>query len=145
METTATYAVGARRAYLWRELDFWIDAETDPVTWDVLCRPMVFRVIDDLIRLQADIYWKNKPKSRDEVTPEMKDRARAHLVTDLIDFSKGKALAFCHTDRTPSLSHFEKKNIARCFVCNKSFGAIDILMERDGYKFHDAVRALCGQ
>lgn len=142
MGVTLNYAIGARRAFLWKELDFWLDVETDVTTWDVLCKPMVWKVIDDLTKLQVDVFWKNKPQSRNEVTPEMKQRAKAHPVTNLIQFEKGKALAFCHTDKTPSLTYYAKKNLATCFVCNKRFDPIDVLMLRDGYTFHDAIRAL---
>jgi len=135
-------AISSRRAYLWHELDFWLEVETDPMTWDVLCKPLAWAIIDDIKRLHADAFWKSKPASKNEVTQEMKDRARAYPVAELIQFQKGKSLAFCHTDKTPSLSHYAKGNIARCFVCSKSFGPIDVLMERDGYKFLDAVRAL---
>ncbi|OHD19270.1 MAG: hypothetical protein A2Y38_23780 [Spirochaetes bacterium GWB1_59_5] len=142
MGVTLNQAIGARRAFLWKELDFWLDVDTDPMTWDVLCVPMFWKIIDEIHRLQVDFFWKNKPTSRNEVTPEMKQRAKDYPVTTLIQFDKGKALAFCHTDKTPSLTYFAKKNVASCFVCNKRFDPIDILMLRDGYSFHGAIRAL---
>lgn len=142
MGVPAKEAITARRDYLWRELDFWLDVRTDVVTWDVLCRPIAWAIIDDIKRLHVDSFWKSKPVSKNEITDEMKERARAYPVTELIQFQRGKSLAFCHTDKTPSLSYYAKGNIARCFVCAKSFGPIDVLMVRDGYKFLDAVRAL---
>ncbi len=142
MGIAVSHALGARRSYLWKELDFWLEHETDPMTWDVLCKPMAWKIIDDLNRLVADLYWKNKPTSKNEVTPEMKQRAKDYPVTNLIQFEKGKALAFCHIDKTPSLTYFAKKNLVSCFVCDKRFDAIGILMTRDGYSFHDAIRAL---
>lgn len=142
MEISLNQAVGARRAYLWKELDFWLDVEVEPVNWDVICKPMIWKLLDNLIKLQAELYWKTKPARKNEVTAEMKDRAKAYPITSLIEFHKGKALAFCHVDKTPSLSYFAKKNIATCFVCNKRFDAIGVLVERDGMSYHDAIRAL---
>jgi DNA primase len=71
--------------------------------------------------------------------------AKETPVTNLIEFDRnGKALAFCHDDKTPSLSYNKKANRAHCFPCGKSFNAIDILMVRDNYSFINAVKELCG-
>ena len=68
--------------------------------------------------------------------------ARHYPVEKLIEFKHGKATAFCHDDRSPSLFHGTRFNIAVCPVCAMKFGAIDILIQRDGYSFKDAVKHL---
>lgn len=81
--------------------------------------------------------------SQGRVTDEMIERAREFSVCDLIlEFPKGRAKAWCHDDRNPSLYYGSKKGVAVCPVCNKSFDAIGILMERDGFSFSEAVRQL---
>lgn len=72
------------------------------------------------------------------------EQARAFPVDQLIDFKRGKSIAFCHPDKNPSLFHGFRNNVAVCPVCDRKFGAIDILMERDGYSFIDAVKQLIG-
>lgn len=80
--------------------------------------------------------------SKNTITQAHIDRADAYPIENLIEFRNGKALAFCHEDRVPTLSLWKGKNKARCFACNKSFGPINVLMERDKMSFLDAVRAL---
>ncbi len=142
MGVSVSHAVLKRQSYLWTEMNFWLDVDVGPTTWDVLCSPIFFKILDEMIQLRKDIFWRDKPRSKNDVTPEMKDRAKAHPVTNLIQFNKGKALAFCHSDKTPSMTYYAKMNRASCFVCNKTFDPIDILMIRDGMKYHDAIRAL---
>ena len=143
MEVQIGYAINRRRKYLLDELDFWLGVDTDMETWEVLCRPMFFKIADELVQLVRDVYWRRKPKGPEEVTDEMKLRAKAYPVTELVDFTQGKALAFCHADKAHSLLLWAKGNRASCHVCNKRFDPIDILMIRDGLKYHDAVRRLC--
>jgi molybdenum cofactor biosynthesis enzyme MoaA len=76
------------------------------------------------------------------ITDRQIDAAREYPIESVVEFVRGVSLAFCHNDTRPSLSHDRKNNKARCFVCNKSFSAIDVLMERDGMSFIDAVKKL---
>ena len=71
------------------------------------------------------------------------EAARNHPIEMLVDFNvRGKAMAWCHEDTVPSLSHWKKGNKARCFVCNQMFDSIGVLTGRDGMSFPDAVREL---
>ena len=79
----------------------------------------------------------------DSITPDMIVQARLFPITELIDFSRGVALAWCHADKRPSLSHYAAKNRATCFPCGKSFDSIAVLTGRDGLTFPAAVRQLC--
>ena len=88
-------------------------------------------------------FLKNPKPSRSEITEEMIQEARNVPVETLIEFTKGKARAWCHEDSNPSLTHDRKHNRAHCFPCSKSFNTIDILIERDGMTFTQAVRTLC--
>lgn len=89
-------------------------------------------------------YYEEVPvaKGSNDITEDMIARAREYPIESLIDFQRGVSYAFCHDDRRPSLSLYRPKNNCRCFVCNKSFNPIDVLMIRDGMSFADAVRSL---
>jgi len=77
------------------------------------------------------------------ITPEMILQARQYPIEQLIEFTHGKAVAWCHhPDKTPSLSWHRAGNRAHCFPCGKSFNSIDVLTQRDGMSFKDAVHQL---
>ncbi|MDD3295571.1 MAG: CHC2 zinc finger domain-containing protein [Geobacteraceae bacterium] len=66
--------------------------------------------------------------------------AREYPFGKLLQF-KGK-MTHCpfHDDRNPSMALYG--NRVHCFVCNRSWDAIDFVMERQGLKFREAVRHL---
>lgn len=84
----------------------------------------------------------DKPQPEPDITPEMIAQAKAYPIEKLIHFVKGSAIAFCHDDKSPSLTWDKKRNRAKCWPCDKSFDSIAVLCERDGYKFKEAVREL---
>jgi hypothetical protein len=144
MKVTLNYAVGARRRYLERELDFWLESKAGPVTWAVMCVPRFWAIVADLMQLQRDLFWKNKPAQKGDITDEMKQQAREYPVERLIEFDhQGKAFCLWHDDQRPSMMKSNKKNGVRCYVCNKGWDPIDIVMKRDGKNYFDAVRHLC--
>ena len=86
---------------------------------------------------------KGKPAASGRITAEKIAAARAYPIERVVDFDKrGRALAPCHTDTSPSLSWDRKRNRAHCFCCNKDFSALDYLMEYQGIEFIDAVKQL---
>jgi hypothetical protein len=100
-------------------------------------------IINELIAHTKALAALRKSTGKDDITDEMISRAREHPIDSLIEFIGGKSLAWCHEDKTPSLTHYKKGNIATCFVCNKHFNPIDVLIERDKMSFISAVRYLC--
>ncbi len=70
------------------------------------------------------------------------DRARDFPIHELIEFKNGKAMAWCHADRSPSLSWWRDKNKAYCFPCSKAFDSIDVIMYQQEISFYEAVRVL---
>lgn len=98
--------------------------------------------IEEMEYLLDNMYYIPLEVDSNGVTDEMIDAARNHPITNLIDFSRGNAVAFCHEDKRPSMFHAKRIGKAACPVCNKYFNAVDVLIERDGYSFIDAVRAL---
>jgi len=74
-------------------------------------------------------------------------QARQYPIEQLIEFDRQhKAVAFCHADDAahPDLSWWRQKNLAHCFCCGTTFNPIDVLTQRDGLSFRDAVLQLAG-
>lgn len=78
----------------------------------------------------------------DRLTEEQIQRAREYPVTQLVEFVRGRAHAWCHDDRRPSLYYLKRRNLACCPVCDRVFTSVRVLMERDGKSFREAVLAL---
>jgi hypothetical protein len=100
--------------------------------------------LDQIVKLKAYEHRLKAGVKLNSITDEMIEQAREFSIETIIEFQNGKAYAFCHTDKTPSLMLDRKRNRAHCFVCDKDFNAVDTLMERDGYTFIDAVKCLAG-
>ncbi len=75
------------------------------------------------------------------ITPDMIDQARQYPITNIIDFPKGRHRC-CpfHEDSNPSMALYD--NHVHCFVCNRSWDSISVVMELDGVSFREAVLAL---
>lgn len=92
---------------------------------------------------QIDSLRRQERGERPEITDEMIAHADSTPIQSVVDFDRsGKAMAWCHPDRNPSLNWNRKHNRAHCFVCGRSFNAIRVLMERDGMTFQQAVKEL---
>lgn len=90
--------------------------------------------------------WKremNPVTMKNEVTPEMIERAKEYPVENLVDIPKNRAICcLWHDEKTPSL-HLSRNNKLRCYgSCGKSFDSIDTYRQLHGATFHEAVRAL---
>jgi len=86
---------------------------------------------------------KGYPVRPNEITEEMIENARGYPIDRIVRVDqRGHSTVFCHKDSRPSLVWHRVKNRATCFPCAKSFNPIDVLMQRDGYTFRDAVKLL---
>lgn len=97
------------------------------------------------VREEIAFLEKNKEikTSTKQITDEDIQRAREYPIDQIIEFNNlGKALAWCHEDKNPSLSHWKAGNIARCFTCNESFDSISAAMNLWNLNFTEAVRTL---
>ena len=77
-----------------------------------------------------------------QINDDMIAQARDYPIEQLIDFNRGKIACPFHADKNPSAYHGTKTNRLVCPVCNKTWSALDILMQRDGINFKDAVLML---
>lgn len=93
------------------------------------------------------IRWKRlirKPKFKEELDVEA---ARAYPIQDLVGEwrqfgNKIKTKCVFHDEKNPSFVIYLDDMHYYCFSCNKNGNAIDLLMERDGLTFQEAVKAL---
>jgi hypothetical protein len=108
-----------------------------------LCLVWAREALDEVLYLLSHAAYTQveNPDNRTTTTPEMIDSALAYPIENLIHVVNGKALAFCHNDTHPSLSL--KDNKLMCFVCNKRFNPIDVIMHFNDIGYYDAVRYLC--
>lgn len=133
-------AASMRIRYLKQSLEPLLNAYADKG------HPIVFHWI---VELFEEIAWVKKRANRrisvnkkNGITDSMIEDARQSDVREVVDFRRGKAVAWCHEDKNPSLYYANRINRAVCPVCDKKFSALDVLIERDGMSFIDAVRSL---
>lgn len=139
MDISVMAALAMRKRYLLGMFDEWADY-IDGKTNDI---PLVTPsdAIDEIIAIRKAEVNRNKPM-KGGITDDMIATAKEYPVDQLVEFTRGKAIAWCHDDSNPSLSWHRGKNRCTCFPCGKSFNAIDICMERDGMTFIEAVKLL---
>jgi hypothetical protein len=77
------------------------------------------------------------------VTDEQIEQANLYPIDRLIEFKHGKTHCPFHDDKSPSMFHATRKNIACCPVCDAGWGPIRLTMDRDGMTFIQAVKHLC--
>ena len=129
-------AIAARSRYLANKLGELADFTPANELEERLHDAAVSEVVEEMKKLA-------RPKvAQKEITESDIDAARSTPVTAVIEFTKGRAKAWCHDDRNPSLYYATRTNKAVCPVCDRYFDAIGVLMERDGLSFVDAVKVL---
>jgi DNA primase len=70
-------------------------------------------------------------------------RAKAYPMTNLIEFTRNKAVCPWHQERTPSLAYYPKTNSAYCFGgCGKAYDSIDAYRLAHNTSFTEAVEEL---
>lgn len=120
------------------EWDGYLDLKTNVVP--ALSVPEILDEIDELRKYEKRC---DQPERKGSITEEMIQAAKGTPIETVVSFDRcGKSLAFCHTDKSPSLTWHKKANRATCFPCGKSFNAVDVLINRDGLNFIEAVKQL---
>ena len=132
MKVNRLAAVRMRTRYLLEQLEECLECDTDLSIYDG------FRIAEEISLLFKAA--QSSPVATSDITPEQIQAARQFPIQQLIHFEKGKAYAWCHQDKRPSLTLY--KNKAKCWPCNKTYDTIGVLMERDKMSFKDAVRRL---
>lgn len=144
MQVDPRYAKQCRRRYLTQQLlelqklrDECLESDDDIILYTAV------DLIAQINRVKKKLNLLDRTFKEGEITDEMVEQARSVPVSAVVEFIGNKSLAWCHDDRSPSLMFHAKTGTARCFVCDKTYDAIKVLMERDGKNFPEAVRELC--
>jgi len=101
------------------------------------------KAIRAVAKAEREIVRKATSK-KGELTDEDFDRAREYPIEQLVEMKGGRCIAFCHESDSYSMM-LTRYNRLKCHVCDKSFNPIDVLVERDGYSFIEAVKELTGR
>ena len=129
-------AARVRARYLFEWIEMFLESETE------LGNELTKQALEEIEYLYRNAYHEHKP-TKDTITEYEIQKAKQYPINQLIEFDRqGKAIAWCHNDKRPSLMWNKKNNTAKCYPCGKTFDAIEVLRERDGIKFLDAVRRL---
>ena len=140
MDIPYPQAVAFRIKDLLEQMTLWgkyMDGEIDEIPYSDF-----WGCLDEIIALKNSLK-KVQGQIKDRITDEMKERAKAYPINNLIEFQNGVALCFNHNEKTPSLHYYAKNNRAHCFGgCDLSFDSIDVLIIRDGFTFEEAVKEL---
>ena len=130
-------AVRMRVRYLLREIDICEQANYD----EDIMNMVIQDDFDEIYYLFGKI--KRTEVYTESITDEDIERAKEHPIENLIELdSRGKAIAWCHEDKNASMTLWKGKNRVRCWACSKTYNPIDILVERDGLTFIEAVKRL---
>jgi len=143
------YSINARRRFLVDELElldleiaFYDDYEGTPDNEYFSLRQYSF-LSEKRAKVKQELgAIKNVTIRKPGITDEMIEQARNYPIEKLVEFTRGKARAFCHEDKNPSAYHATRVNRLNCPVCDKSFDPIGILTERDGMSFKEALTTL---
>ncbi|HQW02849.1 MAG TPA: CHC2 zinc finger domain-containing protein, partial [Saprospiraceae bacterium] len=81
---------------------------------------------------------------------EVMERARVEeVVGDFVNLKRRgtNLIGLCpfHHEKTPSFNVSPTKNIYKCFGCGKAGGAINFVMEHEGYDYPEAIHYLAGK
>lgn len=130
-------AVKMRVRYLLQEIEICEQADYDYGVMNVIIQDD----FDEIFYLFSKI--KKTEVRNGNITDEDITRAKEYPIENLIELdSRGKAIAWCHDDKNPSMTLWKGKNRVRCWACSRTYNPIDILIERDGLSFIEAVKRL---
>jgi len=66
-------------------------------------------------------------------------KAKAYPIENLMKIQQNKGECLWHEDRDPSLHYYRKDNKVHCFVCNKQWDSIDVVMKQHDCDLKEAV------
>jgi len=115
--------------------------------WHVELNELESETREDMKRFKAELQSRSQPKSRrrERLDQFDIDRARDYPGEQLLEIDS-RGMATClnpeHEDRHPSMRVGGKFNIAKCYVCDQRWDAIDVVRLTRGLGFVDAVKWL---
>jgi|TARA_B100000315_G_C14450967_1_gene529090 hypothetical protein len=88
------------------------------------------------------VFSRKTTSNNSGVTSEMREEARVYPIAELLPHPVKRNMTNCfnHEDKHPSMGI--KNNMVHCFVCDKTWDTIAVVMEVKGLSFTEAVRYL---
>ena len=153
-EVDQQWAFDRRREYLSAQMadlvvDWWYEraylsdyVQRGRLMETILTQEQMTGIIKQIVKYQNELWYRRKAMEGQEigVTSDEVRRAKEHPFEELLPVVRGKVACPFHDDTHPSAS--VKNNKLHCFVCNKTWDAIDFWMELNGRSFAEAVRSL---
>lgn len=69
-------------------------------------------------------------------------RAKDYPIENLMEFKHRKAPCLWHDDKDPSLYYYPKDNRVQCFVCDKGWDSVDVVMKQRNCTLREAIAFL---
>jgi hypothetical protein len=80
--------------------------------------------------------------SNNDITDSDIESARQYPITNMIQFTRNKALCIFHPDKNPSLHYLPKTNRVKCHACGEGGDAIRVFMHLNNVNFIQAIRSM---
>ena len=108
----------------------------------ILIKERIDQRVSTILRDQGEIIRNGAVLTgkRQDLTPDMIERARQYPFEELIEFRRNVTLCPFHDDRHPSMGL--KNNYVRCFSCGWKGDTLKFVIEKEGLSFPDAVKRL---
>lgn len=97
---------------------------------------------DECLQLSEEREFKLLGKMERESGNSNIEKARGYPIDEIIDFKHGFAKCLWHDEKSPSLHHIKKENLAHCFGCNETYDSIDAAQKVWGLSFTQALKKL---
>lgn len=132
-----------RRALLKTELELF---STNIFNQKAVSRELILiemkEINKEIKKVNGKINIESNNPGNQEITDEMIKTARDYPIEDVLPnkIFRNKTRCFNHDDRNPSMSI--RDNRVKCFVCDKRWNPIDVVMQVEGLEFKEAVKRL---
>lgn len=133
-------------AWFWiAEYELSLEKKEEP-TNQVYIKEKLDDTLGNIRKMLKELYWREKQPlrgSKGTITRDNIQNARAYDFRALLpDLRNNVCLCPFHNDSNPSMVYNYKRNVVRCYSCNKSWDTIQFVMDKEGITFPQAVRRL---
>jgi hypothetical protein len=143
-----TVTQGILDAWFWiAEYELSLERKEEP-TNQVYIKERLDETLGKIRKSLKELYWRERINIRGSsggITKSDIQRARDYDFRILLpDGSIRNNTYLCpfHNDTQPSMVYNYKRNVVRCYSCNKSWDTIQFVMDKEGLTFPQAVRKL---
>jgi hypothetical protein len=141
-----TITLGILDAWFWiAKYELSVERKEEP-TNQVYIKEKLDETLGNIRKMLKVLYWRERLPirgSKGTLTRSDIQTARGYDFKLLLpDLHNNQCLCPFHNDTQPSMVYNYKRNVVRCFSCNKSWDTIQYVMDKEGLTFPQAVRKL---